>query len=130
MPTAANMLRDAKRAPERETLAAHRETISTLRQKNYTWREIAEFFRERGMETDHSKLFRFMQRKGKLKMNTYENFFVPSAKDYARVLADLKMIEKDLQVSAVRFEVDIEDVADNRNAPTECVDCDIGNHQS
>ena len=56
------MLRDAKQAPIRETLADHKETISTLRQKNYTWREIAEFFRKRGMETDHSKLFCFMQR--------------------------------------------------------------------
>ena len=93
MPTAADMLRDAKRIPSRETLAAHRETIATLRQKNYTWREIAEFFRERGMETDHSKLFRFMQRQGKPQMNTSEDFFVPNAKDYARVLAELKISE-------------------------------------
>ena len=62
MPAASDMLRDAKQAPIRETLADHKETISTLRQKNYTWREIAEFFRKRGMETDHSKLFCFMQR--------------------------------------------------------------------
>ena len=88
MPTAADILRDAKRAPERETLAAHRDTIMTLRQKNYTWREIAAFFRERGVETDHSKLFRFMQRQGKI-MNTYENYAVPSAESYARALASL-----------------------------------------
>lgn len=98
MPTAAEILNDAKRAPSRETLADHRETIETLRQKNYTWREIAEFLRERGMETDHSKLFRFMQPKGTPKMNASENFFVPSAQDYARALTDLKISDNQMKM--------------------------------
>ena len=46
MTTAADLLREAKRAPVRETLAEHRDTIATLRKKNYTWREIADFFNE------------------------------------------------------------------------------------
>ena len=93
MSTASDMLRDAMQAPNRETLATHKETISTLRQKNYTWREIAEFLSERGMQTDHSKLFRFMQRQGKPQMNTSQAFFVPSAQDYARALAKIKITE-------------------------------------
>lgn len=32
----------------------------TIRDKNWSWREIAEFLRERGVETDHTKLLRFM----------------------------------------------------------------------
>ena len=93
MSTVSEMLRDAKQAPARETLAAHKETITTLRQKNYTWREIAEFFRERGMQTDHSKLFRFMQRQEKPQMNISKDFFVPSAQNYARALAEINISE-------------------------------------
>lgn len=89
MKSAAELLREAKSAPHRESLAEHRETIITLRKKNYTWREIAQFFTDRGVETDHSKIFRFMQRYGKAFMNTYGDFFVPAAQQYATALSEL-----------------------------------------
>lgn len=86
MTIAADLLREAKRAPVRETLAEHRDTIATLRKKNYTWREIADFFNERGVATDHTKIYRFMQRNQSGTMNTYDNFFVPTAEAYAKAL--------------------------------------------
>lgn len=93
MKSAAELLRDAKQAKPRETLLQHRETIATLREKNYTWREIAQFFTDRGIDTDHSKIFRLMQREGKAQMNSYENFFVPSAEKYAKAFSELNINE-------------------------------------
>lgn len=92
MPSAAEILRDAKRVPQRESLDAYREAIAALRKKGFTWREVADFLRERGVNTDHTKLFRFMQRQER-SMNTYENFSVPSASKYADALANLSISE-------------------------------------
>lgn len=63
MPTPKSILADAVGAPERADLAAHAEAIQTLRDKNWSWREIAEFLRERGVETDHTRLLRFMAKR-------------------------------------------------------------------
>jgi hypothetical protein len=97
MPTPAEILREAKREPERQGLDAHREAINTLREKGFTWREVADFLRERGVDTDHTKLFRFMQRKEK-SMNTHQEFSVPPASKYAEALKGLKIsdIQRDM----------------------------------
>jgi hypothetical protein len=77
-----DLLAKAKAAPTKTRLEDHVKTIATLRDKQYTWREIAAFLNENGVETDHSKVFRFMQRAG-------QAFVVPSAADYARVLPEI-----------------------------------------
>lgn len=102
MPTAADLLREAKCAPVRETLAEHRDTITTLRKKNYTWREIAEFFNERGVETDHTKIYRFMQRE-RGTMNTYNDFFVPSADSYAKALQTITINDTQKKMLAFHY---------------------------
>lgn len=78
----ADLLAKAKAAPLRTRLEDHVDAINALRDKQYTWREIAAFLNEHGVETDHSKVFRFMQRAA-------QAFVVPAAADYARVLPPL-----------------------------------------
>ena len=62
MPSPEELLRDALAAPARTDLAPHVDAIRALREKKWSWREIADFLRERGVETDHTKLLRFMQK--------------------------------------------------------------------
>ncbi len=87
--SAAELLQDAKLAEPRESLREHQETIVTLRAKNYSWREIAEFLTKGGVETDHTKVFRFMQKRGSKKMKSPELFTVPSAERYAAALTEI-----------------------------------------
>jgi tagatose-1,6-bisphosphate aldolase non-catalytic subunit AgaZ/GatZ len=67
--SAAAILKDALRAESHESLAEHRETIEVLRGKDYSWRDIAQFLVERGVETDHTKIFRFMKQRGRIAMS-------------------------------------------------------------
>lgn len=77
-----DLLAKAQAAPRRTRLEDHVDSINALRDKQYTWREIASFLNDNGVETDHSKLFRFMQRTG-------QAFVVPSTAEYARVLPEI-----------------------------------------
>lgn len=52
-------LADAEKEPKRILLADHTKTIRTLRdKKRLTFRAIAEWFGERGLETDQSAVYR------------------------------------------------------------------------
>lgn len=102
MPSAADILKDAKLAEPRASLSAHHDAITILREKGFTWREIADFLRERGVETDHTKLFRFMQRKEK-PMNSYSDFVVPSADQYAQALSGLKISDLQLKMLETHY---------------------------
>jgi len=52
-------LQDAEKEPKRILLADHIRTITTLRdKKRLTFRAIAEWFGERGLETDQSAVYR------------------------------------------------------------------------
>lgn len=93
MKSPAEMLREAERAQPRGSLKEYRDAIEVLRRKNYSWREIAQFLAERGVETDHTKVFRFMKQQGETKMENTEVFVVPTADDYATALAAIKMSE-------------------------------------
>jgi hypothetical protein len=84
--SSADVLRDAEQAPTRETLSEHRQTISVLRTKKYTWREIAQFLVERGVATDHTSVFRFMKRQRESSMEKPATFKVPSAEEYKKAL--------------------------------------------
>ncbi len=48
----------AKAAPSKVRLEEYREAVQVLRDKGFTWREIAEFLTERGIPTDHTRLHR------------------------------------------------------------------------
>lgn len=84
------ILKDAKKAPSKNELDAHRTSITTLRDKGYSWREIASFLNEHGVKTDHTKIFRFMNKKRKKKMNAYKNYFVPNSDEYVNTLESLQ----------------------------------------
>ncbi|MCG2592990.1 hypothetical protein LZ009_09375 [Ramlibacter sp. XY19] len=82
MPSPEALLEKARKAPARQDLAEHLETIKTLRDKKWSWREVAEFLKENGVDTDHTKLLRFMQKQ--------ENrWSVPGSADYYEALKSL-----------------------------------------
>lgn len=98
MKSAAELLKEAKSIKPKDTLAEHEQTIITLREKNYSWREIAKFFTDRGVETDHSKLFRFMQRNRKSTMSTSELFVIPAAEKYAQALKEINISDSQMKM--------------------------------
>jgi hypothetical protein len=56
-----DILRDAHAAPSKQTLQSQREPIALLRAKGYTWRQIAAFLNERGIQTDHTAVYRLLK---------------------------------------------------------------------
>lgn len=56
------ILKDAETAPDKRGLEVHREAVLILRQKDYSWREIAGFLTERGVQTDHTKVYRMFNK--------------------------------------------------------------------
>lgn len=82
-----SLLEEAKEKRPKEPLVEHVETIRTLRKKNYSWRDIADFLSKKGITTDHTKVFRFMKNWSSDK-NNYIDFFVPTADQYVRVLEE------------------------------------------
>ena len=52
------MLAEAKAMASKPRIEEYRETVQTLREKGYTWREIADFLNERGISTDHTRIYR------------------------------------------------------------------------
>ena len=103
MVSSTDILSAARSAPQRNTLAEHVEAIETLRSKNYTWREIADFMTQQGVNTDHSKLFRFMQRHGTGRAESDEGFNVPTAQQYKEALSDLVISEDQKKMLAYHF---------------------------
>jgi hypothetical protein len=52
-------LEEAKSEPKRKLISDHIKTINTLREeKRFTFRAIAEWLTKRGIETDHSSVYR------------------------------------------------------------------------
>ena len=86
-----DILQDALAAPPKEGLESHRRAIEELRRKNYSWREIAEFLTERGVATDHTKVFRFMSKKNP---GGTMNMTIPTATEYKNALEAIKMSDK------------------------------------
>lgn len=81
------VLEEARQAPARTDLAPYLDAIKTLRQKKWSWREVAEFLRERGVDTDHTKLLRFMQKHEK-------RWQVPPSAAYYQALTQLRSTGK------------------------------------
>ena len=52
------ILAAAKAATPKTRIEDYRETVMTLREKGFTWRDIADFLRERGVVTDHTRIYR------------------------------------------------------------------------
>lgn len=98
------ILSDAKSAPDKRGLEAHRDAINVLRDKDYTWREIAEFLNQRGVQADHTKIFRmFNKPKSKTKMIKH-NVTVPSATEYKKALSEIELNDGQRAMLKAHFE--------------------------
>ena len=59
VPPSDAFLEEAKNEPKRKLISDHSETITVLRnEKRFTFRAIAEWLSERGIEADHSAVYR------------------------------------------------------------------------
>ena len=65
-----NILADAKAAPPKVRLEEYREAVETLREKGYSWREVADFLTQRGVATDHTRIYRHFGEPRKRKRRT------------------------------------------------------------
>ena len=102
MTNPSDILKDARSAKSRESLDDYREAISVLREKGYSWREVAEFLQARGVNTDHTKLYRFMtQQEGPVDDGTFE---VPPADLYAKALSTLKISSAQRKMLEAHYE--------------------------
>ena len=61
-----NLLEEAMKQPKKVSLSEYKEAIGVLRDKGYTWRDIATFLNDRGVETDHTIIYKMMQRSKKM----------------------------------------------------------------
>jgi hypothetical protein len=82
-----SILKAALAAPNKDPLAQHLGTIFALREKDYSWREIADFLGEHGVKAEHTKLFRLYTKHRSLAMN------VPDADTYTIGLNAIQVSE-------------------------------------
>ena len=79
MPPPDLLLRAAEQEPDFQTLSAYVDSVRTLRDKGFSYREIADWLSERGVEADHNAVYR-----------VYTN----SLSDYDAHLEDLREAEE------------------------------------
>ncbi|NNE69433.1 MAG: hypothetical protein HKN29_03605 [Rhodothermales bacterium] len=58
MPRKTKVLQEAKAKPAKVRLEEHRDTVEELRRKGYSWREVAGFLSEQGIQVDHTRVYR------------------------------------------------------------------------
>jgi hypothetical protein len=61
LPDPEDLLHSAENMPEKVSLPRFWKSISTLRDKGYSWREISEWLAKRGVKVHHSQLHRHAQ---------------------------------------------------------------------
>ena len=86
-----------------DALSDHLETIAVLKAKRLSWREIAQFLNEHGIQVDHTRVFRFakaneeeLQRIAgrRLSMAKSNELEIPEAAQYANALQAISLSEK------------------------------------
>jgi hypothetical protein len=75
MPDPAVLFRQAEEEPDIQTLSAYVDAIRMLRDKGFSYREIADWLSERGLAVDHNAVYRA---------------YTKSLSDYDRYLDDLQ----------------------------------------
>jgi hypothetical protein len=83
------ILKEVEQVQPRVELDTLYPAVVQLRLKNFSWREIAEFLNERGIDTDHSKVFRMFSR-----VEQKNAFVVPTKQAYAAALSELSSKNK------------------------------------
>lgn len=94
-----NILNEAQLAPAKGGLEAHREAILLLRDKGYTWREIAEFLAQRGVQTDHTKIYRLINKTNSRK----KQMTIPNANAYQQALTQITITDKQKSMLMAHF---------------------------
>ncbi len=82
------IISDAKAAKPKTPLSAYNEAISILRDKGFSWREIAVFLSERGVSTDHTKVYRYYKKQEATKGRKMD---VISKDQYLEALKSIEM---------------------------------------
>lgn len=96
------LLSDAKSAPSKVSLEAHREAILLLREKGYSWRDISVFLAERGIFADHTKIYRLLNKAHVKKRN--QEMKIISAKDYENALQAVALTDKQRLMLKAHYE--------------------------
>lgn len=65
-PDPKRLLAEAEALPEKVHIGDHWETISVLREKDYSWREIAAWLTERGVSVHYKQLERYDKKRDAL----------------------------------------------------------------
>lgn len=65
-PNPDHLLEIARAQPSQFGVESYRETISELRRKGNSWRQIADFLIEKGVKTDHTRIYRLMMEENPL----------------------------------------------------------------
>jgi hypothetical protein len=58
MPPPELLMQEAEQEPDFRTLSAYADSIGVLRSKGFSYREIAEWLSERGIDVDHNAVYR------------------------------------------------------------------------
>ena len=81
------ILKAALKEPDRDPLKQHLGTVFALREKSFSWREIADFLGKHGVKAEHTKLLRLYTKHRSLTMN------VPNAQTYEQGLKAISISE-------------------------------------
>ena len=87
-----NILEEAQLTPSKSSIEEHLDAILILRSKKFTWREIADFLIERGVQTDHTQVYRLIS---KTKIRS-ERMSFPNADDYKKALTEIKISDNQM----------------------------------
>lgn len=95
-----SILNEAQAAPVKGGLDVHREAILVLRDKGYTWREIADFLAKRGVQTDHTKIYRLINKTNSRK----KQMTMPNADAYQKALTQINITDKQKLMLKAHFQ--------------------------
>jgi hypothetical protein len=90
MMTPDEILKAALNEPDRDPLKQYLGAVFALREKSFSWREIADFLGKHGVKVEHTKLLRLYTKHRSLTMN------VPDAGTYEKGLRAIAITEQQL----------------------------------
>ena len=95
------ILEIAKNADNKITnIEEHMETIVLLRKKGFSWRDMADFFKNNGIEVEHTKLSR-VAKANHIKTNLSTD--VPSHQDYLEAINSMEIKDEGLEMLLFHF---------------------------
>ena len=95
-----NILNEAQAVPVKDSLELHREAILLLREKGYTWREIADFLAQRGVHSDHTKIYRLINKTNLRK----KQMTMPNTDAYQKALTQINITDNQKLMLKAHFQ--------------------------